>query len=142
MLDAEERGLPSIDGVALGALAFLGARGKLAFVGIGIVAILAGSEGNWFLEVVLDVTTRAGHLGMLAEKRIFCFGVIESKAGDKRFPAAGGVARFARLFEFAAMRIAVTGRAGEEIHVLVTGLTAGRIRFMALLAGDFGVEPG
>ncbi len=123
--DPEERGLPPIDGVALGAFAFLGARGELALVGIGVVAILAGGERNWLLEVVLDVTCRAGDLGMLAQKRIFCFGVIEIKACDERFPTAGSVARVAGLFEFAAMRIAMTGRAGGEIHVLVTGLAAG-----------------
>lgn len=124
LVEAEQRGLPSISGVTLGALAFPGARGELALVRIGIVAILADGEGNWFLEIVLEVACRAGHLGMLAEKRIFGFGMIEIKACEKGFPTAGGVARVARLFEFAAMRIAVTGRAGGEIHVLVTGLTA------------------
>ncbi len=123
--DAEERGFPSINVVALGALAFLGERGELALVRIGIVAILAGGKGNWFFEVVPEVTSRAGDPGMLAEKRIVGLGMIEIKACRKRFPTAGGVARVARLFEFAAMRIAVTGRAGGEIHVLVTGRAAG-----------------
>lgn len=80
LLDAEERGLPSIYGVAFDTLAFLRACGELALVGIGVVAILAGGEGNWILEVVLDVTSRAGDQGMLAEKRIFGFGMIEIKA--------------------------------------------------------------
>lgn len=124
LLDAEKGGLPSIDGVALGTLALLGARGELALMWIGIVAIFAGGEGNGFLEVVLEVTCRAGDLGMLAEKRIFGFGMIEIKACEKRFPAAGRVARVAGLLKFAAMGIAVTSRAGGEIHVPVTRLAA------------------
>lgn len=139
-LNAEKRRLPAIDGVAFGTFPLFRAGLELALVGIRGVAIFASGKGDFFLEVVLDVAGGTSKLGMLPEKRVFGFRVIEIKTGEHRFPAAGSVAGIAGLLEFAAVRVKMAGAAGIEFHVLVASGAAGGVGLVALLAGDLGVQ--
>lgn len=128
--------------MAFGAFAFLFALFKLTLVWIGRVAVAAIGKGELFLEITIQVAGEASDLGVFSNKGIFGFGVVEIKTGQKSFPAAGGVASFAGLLEFAFVRIDVAGGAGRKFHVLVTCGAAGGVGFVAFFAGDFYVQPG
>ncbi len=125
--------------MALGAFAFLFAFLELTLVRIGPVATAAIGKGDLCLEISVHVTSRAGNWNVLPQKRIVCFGVIESKAGQQIFPTAGSVTGLAGFLEFALVRINVTRGAGVELHVLVANRTAGRFRLVAFFAGNFHV---
>lgn len=117
-------------------LAFL----KLAFVRVGLVAIAAIREGNLSFEVAVQVASHARNLNVFSNQRIFRFGVVEIKAGQKIFPTAGGVAAFTRFLEFTLVGIDVTRGAGIELHVLIKNRAARRFRLVALLARNFDVQ--
>ncbi len=78
-LHAEQRRLPSIQGMALCALALFRTSFELAFVRIGLVAIHAICEGKRLLEITIDVTGRAANRFVFAKQRIFCVRMIERK---------------------------------------------------------------
>lgn len=117
-------------------LAFL----KLAFVRVGLVAIAAIREGNLSFEVAVQVASHARNLNVFSNQRIFRFGVVEIKAGQKIFPTAGGVAAFTRFLEFTLVGIDVTRGAGIELHVLITNRAARRFRLVTLLARNSDVQ--
>ena len=76
-LQGEGGRLPSIHGVAEGALSASGAFGELAAVGIWFVTVGAGGEFDGLLEVAPGMALGAIYTGMLAQQGIFCFRVIE-----------------------------------------------------------------
>ena len=141
-LHSKEGRLPAIKVVAFRALAFLWASLKLALVGIRLVAIVAVRERELFLEVAVYVARHAGNLGVLADQRIFRFGVVEIKSRQHRLPTAGGVTGIAGFFEFPLVRINMAGGACVELHVTIPCRSAGRIRLVALFAGYFRMQPG
>jgi len=142
LLHAEERRFPPIDCMALGALAFFRPGFELPLVWIGRVAVFARSKRDFLLEVVFDVASRTSNLGVFAKKGIFGFGVIKIKARQHGLPAACCVAGFARLLEFAAVRIHVACRAGVKLYVFIARGAAGRVRLMAFFASHLDVQPG
>ena len=58
-----------MNSMATFASAFVGTRKKLSAVWIGLVAVRAGSVGNWRLEIAGRVTREARHIGVFAEQR-------------------------------------------------------------------------
>lgn len=70
LLDAEERGFPSIDVVALSAFALLRAGFELAFVGIGFVTVIAIFKRQTLFEITIKVAFRTADHSMLPEERI------------------------------------------------------------------------
>jgi hypothetical protein len=66
-LDAEQRRLPAIDGVAFGAFAIFRTSIKLPFVRIRCVTVFAVRKGELLFEVAINVASDAGNLCMLSE---------------------------------------------------------------------------
>lgn len=77
LLHAEQRGFPTVDGVAFRALAFACPRLKLPLVRIRIVTIRALGEFQWLLEIPSRVAIGAAYFQMCAEQGIFRFCVVE-----------------------------------------------------------------
>jgi len=91
--------LPTVDVVAGGTLAAVGALHELAVVRV-LVAVYALGELERLLEVAFGVAGNAFHSLVLAEQRVLGFGVIEvlvQFGADDALPAAGGMASLARL---------------------------------------------
>ena len=66
------RGLPSINGVAAFASAFVGTGKKLSGVRIGLVAVCAVCVRNRRFEITGGVTRQARHVGVFAEQGEAC----------------------------------------------------------------------
>lgn len=73
LLDAEQRRLPAIDGVAFGAFTILRTSIKLPFVRIRCVTVFAVRKGELLFKVAISVACDAGNLCMLYEEGIFGF---------------------------------------------------------------------
>ena len=84
--------------MAFRAFAFLQSAGKLAVVNV-FMAIHAVRERQGALEVSAGMTGYAVHLDVLAEKRIFRFGVIKCKGRQDFLPACRRVTFLASLLE-------------------------------------------
>ena len=67
LLDPEQAGLPRVHGVAFGAFPFACAKQKLAFVRVGLVAIIAKAKGNRLVKIPSHVATVAAHFDVRAE---------------------------------------------------------------------------
>ena len=122
-------------------LALARPRLKLPFVGIGIMAVCALSEGQRLLEIASGVAIAATDFQVHPQKRVFCFRMVELHRRIHFFPAGRRMARFTSSLESALVRVRVAiGAAIEfdpgELHRLV-----GAGREMALLARYLGVHP-
>lgn len=141
LLHAKERRLPAFQGMAFRAFALFRSRVKLAFVGVGLVAIRAVLERQRFLEIAFQVALRATYRRVLPKERILCFGMIKLKFGQEFSPAGRGVTVFAALgFERALMGIDVTIEASAKLHVLVACRSPRLVRLVAFFASDFDVQ--
>jgi hypothetical protein len=79
MIGNRERGrAPALNSVAAFASAFIRTRKELAAVWIGLVAVCAGSVGNWCFEIASCVAGQAGYVSMFAEQRKACLRMVES----------------------------------------------------------------
>ena len=134
--------LPTFQVVAFRALALFRAALKLALVRIRLVAIVAVREWNLLLEVAVHMARHAGNLGVLANQRIFRFGMIKIKSGQHCLPTAGGVAGIAGFLEFPLVRVTMAGSAGVELHISIARRPARRIRLVTLFAGHFRMQAG
>jgi len=141
LLHAEERGLPTLDGMALGALAFLFAGRELPGMNI-LVAIHTSGERQGLLEVAVEMARTAIHGGMLAKQRIFGLRMVKRKSRKDLLPTGRGVARFAPLGKRTLVRVEVAIRTSAKLHVLVAGRAAWSVRFVALFASHLNVQPG
>src|SRR5712692_7688282 len=88
LFDPELCWLKSIEGVAGGAIASVGALGELPAVWVRLVAVGAFLVCDRLLEIPPRVTLAAAHLGMLAEQREMCLRVIEFCLHLHLFPRA------------------------------------------------------
>ncbi|MGH9702533.1 MAG: hypothetical protein ACRD4K_04075 [Candidatus Acidiferrales bacterium] len=79
----------------------------MAAMRVGSVAIGAFGERNRLFEISTGMTFQAIHLGMFAEQREFCFGVIEVFVARDSFPTGSDVAGGASFSKPAVMRIIV-----------------------------------
>src|SRR5713226_8816692 len=104
LFHAEKRGLPSIHGMAFGALALLGARFELAFVRVRFMTIIAISKRELPFEITIQMALSAADHDVLSEERVLCLGMVEFKARQQFFPSRGGVTFFAALLERAFVR--------------------------------------
>jgi hypothetical protein len=140
LFHAEKGGLPSIDVMAFRALALLGTRFELAFVGVRFVTIIAISKRQLLFEISLQVAFRTADHGMLSEERVLGLGMVEFKVRQQFLPSRGGVTFLAALLEGTFVRIDMAVDTGLELHVPVTRRTAGHIGLVALLACDLDVK--
>jgi len=99
LLHAEERRLPPVHRVAFRAFAFFRTRIELAFVRIGLVAVSAVCERQRLLEVAVQMAFGAADGQVLAQQRIFGFGVVKSEGGQQPFPAGSRMTILATLLE-------------------------------------------
>ena len=136
--------LPSINVMAGRALTNIGTLQELAVVGV-LVAIGALGEGKRFFEIAVGVAPAAGHRLVLAEQRVFGFGVIEisiDSGADNTLPTGGCVTRLTGLLcEAPFVRIAVTVIALRERKPEIARLIV-RARSVTLLALDLRVLAG
>jgi hypothetical protein len=72
-LDPEQRWLPTVDRMTLGAFPFFRTSVKLPLMRIRCVAVFAVSKGNFLLEVVLQVASRTSNLGMFSQQWVLGF---------------------------------------------------------------------
>lgn len=79
LLHFEQGGFPSIQGMAFGALSLFRTSFELAFVGIGLMAIVAVCKWQGPLEIIIDMTVCAINLSVHSQQRIFCLRMIERK---------------------------------------------------------------
>ena len=128
--------------MALGTLPLLFSLLKLAFVRIGLVAIVAIGEGQLFLEIPIQVTGQARDLDVFSDQGIFRLGVIKIEAGQQILPAAGDVTTVAGFLECTLVGIDVARGTSVELHVLITSRAAGGIGFVALFAGNLTMQAG
>ena len=98
LLDPEERWFPPFHRVTFRALTLLGARLKLALVGV-LVAVHAVRKRKRFFEIAIDVARRAADRRMLSHQRILRLGVVKIESRQKFLPPRRGVAFFATLLE-------------------------------------------
>ena len=125
--------------MTLGTLAFLWPAGKLAVVNV-FVAVHAIRKRDRTLEVAADMTCDATDLCVFAQQRIFRLGMIERETRQNLFPTGCRVAVFAPLFEAAAMRIDVAGRACRKLHVLEARWPAGNVWLVTFFASHLNVQ--
>lgn len=87
VLHGKRRRLPSVDSVARGALALIGARGELAFVRVGLVAICALCKHQRLLEVAARVALGTLNARMLSFQRKLRLGMVKAliHSGDRNF---------------------------------------------------------
>jgi hypothetical protein len=135
---------PSINVMAGRTLANVDALKKLAVVGI-LVAIGALGEGKRLFEIAVGVARAASHRLVLAEQRVFGFGVIEisiDSGVDNTLPTGGCVTRLTGLLcEAPFMRIAVAVITFRERKSEIARLIV-RARSVTLLALDLRVLAG
>jgi hypothetical protein len=143
LLDAELRGLETVNGVASGALAGVRAFGELSVMRVWFVAINALVECDRLLEVCLRVAFDALHLLVFSEQGVFGFRVIEvlAEAGGHLFPSGGRVTRLASLLEAAVVNVGMAiGALGErKSGISWLAVRASRMAFLAL---HLGVQTG
>ena len=96
-----------------GTISASGIRHELATVIIDM-AIGAFRKRNRCLEIALVMAVAASHAAVLSEKRISCFGVIEALQLGYLGPLRCVVARLARAFEGALMRIGMAAGASGK----------------------------
>ena len=89
------------------------ARQELAAVIVGM-AIHAFGKCDRRLEIAFVVAVAASYTAVFSEKRISCLGMIKALKLGHPFPVRCAVARLARAFESALMRIGVAARASGE----------------------------
>jgi hypothetical protein len=135
LFHAEGRGLEAVHLMAGGAIAAARQRRELPSVVVR-VAVGAGRMGHRRFEITLGVTFAARYAAVLSKKRKCRFGVVEAFELRYSRPTGSAVARLARSFETALMRICMAaGACGErEPGVLNVGLGIGN-RSVALRAG-------
>lgn len=127
--------------MAFRAFALLGARFKLAFMGVGLVTVITIIERQLLFEFTVLVAINASHFGVLSQQGVLCFGVIEFKSRKKFLPTRRGVAVFATLgFERALVGIDVAIYASLELHISIARRPAGFIRLVALFTRYLDVE--
>ena len=80
LFHAEKRWLPSIHIMAFRALALLGTRFELAFVGVRFVTIIAITKRQLLFEITFQVAFRTADHGVLSEERVLGLGMVEFKA--------------------------------------------------------------
>ena len=141
--DAKQRWLPTLNRVAFCAFALFRPGRELSFVWIWLVAVYAIGEWQRLLEVAIQMALRARNGRVLAEQRVFGFRMVEFEFRQELFPTCGGMAILAPLrFERPFVRIDVAVDASRKLHVFVPRRTAGRVGFVALLAGNLLVLTG
>src|SRR5579862_1518006 len=143
-LDVEQGRLPALDRVTRGAFDSVRTLGELAIV-LVLVAVRALGEGEFFLEVALQVASFAFDGLVFSRQRVLGLGVIEgiveSRCRDA-FPAAGVVAGGASLVleaAFVRVSVAVVALAEGKTFIPRRALRVGRV---ALLAFHFLVKSG
>ena len=142
-LHVEERRLPAIHHVALGAFSLAGPRVELPLVRIIGMAIHAFRKGDLLLEIAGFVALIATHLGVHAEQRILRFRVVELRLLHIHFvPGAGVVAGLASALELSLVRVSVARGARIELHVGVLHRFFRPRREVAFLAGYLHVRAG
>ena len=120
LLHSEFRRLPTVYGMAFGALAFAGSRLKLALMRIRGMAIRTLSECHRAFEITAGMTTAAIHFEVHAKKRIFGFRMVELHRRHVDFlPAACRMAGLAGAFKGPLVRIGVAGDAGIKLNSCV-----------------------
>lgn len=143
-LHVEQRGLPALDVVAVGALDAPGPLRELPVV-LVLVAIGAFRKRELFLKVSFHMAGLAFHRSVLALQRIFGLGVIEGivkTTGGDSFPPTRGMAGLAVLvLETPFVGVSVAIVALTEGQALITRCTAG-IRSVALFALHLLVQAG
>jgi len=78
VLHGERRWLPPVDGVARGALPVIRARGELALVRVGLVAIGAARENQGLLKISTNVALGAIYAGVHSLQWELGLGVIKA----------------------------------------------------------------
>lgn len=137
LFDGELGRFPSLHGVAGGALAAIGALGKLTAMRIGLVTIHAFLESQRLLKVPIGMALRAVHIDVLAFERILRLRVVEALADRLQrdfFPPARAMTRLATLREAAVVRVFVAIRAlvERDANILRFAISAVRVALGAL----------
>ena len=140
LLRAEKRRLPAIHRVTFCALAFLRTRCELAVVRVRLMAIRAIREWKRLFEISTRMAQDAADLGMHAEQRILCLGMIECEALLQSFPAGRGVAILAAFLERAVVGIDVASRTRGEIHVRVPRRPSRHVGLVTFFASHLEVQ--
>jgi len=144
-LHCERGGFPAIYGVARATFSAIRTFGKLAIVGIGLVAIYALLEYERLLEISIGMAQAAIHAAVFALQGELCLGVIEAliqRLGRDLLPTARVVAGLAGLpGKASTVRVLVAVRALGERNPCVLWFAIGAIG-MTLRALHLGVQPG
>ncbi len=135
----KEGRLPSLHFVTFSALTLLRAARKLALMNV-LVAVHALRKPERPLEVAAHMAGNATHLGMFAQQRVLCLGMVELKGRQKLLPTRRGVALLALLLESSMMRIRMAIATCSKLHVLKTNGPPGRIRLMAFFARHLNMQ--
>ena len=133
--------LPTFQGVAFRAVAFLGAIRELPAVRVWFVAIGTLRKRKLFFEITIQVASDATHGLMFSNQRVLCLGMVKRKILRNFLPARGCVAMLASFLELAMMWIDMAIRAGGKFHVLETCRAASDVRLVAFFARHLPVQP-
>lgn len=127
--------------MARAALSVIAARGELSAVRVR-VAIAALSKGNRLFEVGAHMAFHAVHVRVLAKQREFRLRMVELLALRQVLPAAGRVARLARLRECSVVRIAVAVGTFRERNARESRRSARHSRRVTFRASHLDVQSG
>ena len=130
-LHCERGGFPAVHGVARGTFSAVRAFGKLAVVGIGLVAIHALLEYERLFEVSIGMALVAIHAAVFALQGELCLGVIKTliqRLSRDLLPTARVVAGLAGLpREACSVRVFVAVRALSEANPCVLWFAIGAV---------------